>query len=276
MAPHFLYFLLFMLPLYSCDQGSVSTFINPQGTTIESRFLLPEGFTRKPAEPGSWKEYLRKRPLKQHGSKVKYHTGEIKDKIAVYDAVIDMPIGKRDLHQCADAVMHLKADYHWRKKEYDKIHFNFLNGFRADYTKWMNGYRIKVNGNSTSWYKADAASESYHVFWKYLEIVFAYANTYSLEQELMEVSIDRMKIGDVFMRGGNPGHVVIVVDMAENKTTGEKLFLLAQSYMPAQEIQILKNPNNRSLSPWYSANMQGDFRTPEWNFHTDDLMRFPE
>lgn len=34
-------------------------------------------------------------------------------------------------------------------------------------------------------------------------------------------SLDKMKIGDVFIKGGSPGHAVIIVDMAENDK-GEK------------------------------------------------------
>ena len=45
--------------------------------------------------------------------------------------------------------------------------------------------------------------------------------------------LSEMQIGDVFIRGGSPGHCVIVVDMAVHQETGEKLFMLAQSYMPA-------------------------------------------
>ena len=42
-----------------------------------------------------------------------------------------------------------------------------------------------------------------------------------------------------------PGHVVLIVDMAENDK-GEKIFMLAQSYMPAQQTQILINPSDRT------------------------------
>ena len=82
-----------------------------------------------------------------------------------------------------------------------------------------------------------------------------------------------MQIGDVFIKGGSPGHAVIVVDMAKS-STGETLFLLAQSYMPAQEIQILVNPVNDDLSPWYSTKYLDYLQTPEWGFEIDELMRF--
>ena len=55
-------------------------------------------------------------------------------------------------------------------------------------------------------------------------MVFAYAGTASLAKELNPTAVQEMKIGDVFIVGGSPGHCVIVVDMAENRSTGEKSF----------------------------------------------------
>ncbi|RLD54687.1 MAG: hypothetical protein DRJ01_17695, partial [Bacteroidetes bacterium] len=86
--------------------------------------------------------------------------------------------------------------------------------------------------------------------------------------------LENMEIGDIFIKGGFPGHGIIVVDMCFNKETGEKLFLLAQSYMPAQEIQILQNPNNKQISPWYNLNFERRLYTPEWTFKKTDLKRF--
>ena len=90
-----------------------------------------------------------------------------------------MEIGKRDLQQCADAVIRLQAEYLYKHKAYDRIHFNFTNGFRADYTKWAEGYRISVKGNQVSWYKSKEKDYSYKTFRAYLDVVFAYAGTLS-------------------------------------------------------------------------------------------------
>jgi len=62
--------------------------------------------------------------------------------------------------------------------------------------------------------------------------------------------------------------------MAIHPKTNKKLFLLAQSYMPAQELQVLKNPNNGKLSPWYELNSKITLETPEWSFTTSELKRF--
>lgn len=250
-------------------------FINQEGKTLKERIKVPDGFIRVEVENESFAHFLRYLPLKQHGSKVRYYDGRIKER-DVYEAVVDIDVGKRDLQQCADAVMRLRAEYLYNRKEYDKIHFNFTNGFKAEYTKWIQGYRITVEGNKANWVKTTGYSDDYQSFRKYLDIVFTYAGTLSLSMELVPVKISEMKIGDLFIRGGSPGHCVIVVDIAKDIKTAEKIFLLAQSYMPAQDIHILKNPVNNDLSPWYSIDFEDELQTPEWTFKKDELKRFKD
>ena len=80
-----------------------------------------------------------------------------------------------------------------------------------------------------------------------MTLVFSYAGTLSLEKELKPVAnADDLKAGDVFIRGGSPGHCFIILDVAEN-AAHKKVFLLAQSFMPAQNIQVLQND-----SPWFT------------------------
>jgi hypothetical protein len=251
--------------------------INPSGSTIEKRILSPPDFTRIMGNDDSFAKYLRSLPLKPHGSEVLLYDGSIKTNYNTYDAVIDMEIGNKDLHQCADAVMRLRAEYLWNHKRYNDIHFNFTNGFRVDYSKWMEGKRMVVKGNKTYWADSVAPSNTYQDFWEYMELIFNYAGTLSLSKELIPVDIRDMKIGDVFIWGGSPGHAILVIDIAENSDTKEKTFLLAQSYMPAQETQILQNPNNSKLSPWYSVTeISEELHTPEWTFSINDLKRFKE
>jgi hypothetical protein len=63
--------------------------------------------------------------------------------------------------------------------------------------------------------------------------------------------------------------------MVRHVETGEKLFLLAQSYMPAQELQILANPLENGVGSWYSEDFGDQLITPEWVFTQKQLMRFP-
>ncbi len=265
-----------LILLLSCIPSTQSNLINPEGKTISTRFNTPEGFVRENYDTNSFEYYLRTLPLKKHLSKVMLYNGSQKINQSAHEAVVDMKIGNKNLHQCADAVMRLRADFLYHQKIYNNIHFNFTNGFECRYDKWAEGYRVAVKGNQTSWIKQKNRDNSYPTFWAYLEQVFTYAGTLSLSKELKSVSISNMQPGDVFIKGGSPGHAVIVVDMATDAKTGKKMFMLAQSYMPAQEIQVLKNPNNSLLSPWYSLDFGDNLETPEWDFTSKELKRFQD
>jgi len=68
---------------------------------------------------------------------------------------------------------------------------------------------------------------------------------------------------------------MLVVDVAED-VQGHRAFLLAQSYMPAQDIHIVKNPND-DLNPWYLADSTlGEIQTPEYLFKTNELRKWPK
>ena len=104
-----------------------------------------------------------------------------------------------------------------------------------------------------------------------------YAGTASLDKELVEVPIDSIQPGDVFIQGGHPGHAITVVDVCVNPETKEKCFMVAQSFMPAQSVHVLQNFNNEGISPWYKVSeCQQEVLTPEWSFYATDLMRFVE
>ncbi|MEM9836565.1 MAG: DUF4846 domain-containing protein [Bacteroidota bacterium] len=256
-------------PLVSVEASAIE-----EPPTIVQEITTPNGFVREGSTTG-FGTYLRQLPLKSPGSLVEYYNGDTKPNYGVYEYVVDLEIGPRDLHQCADAVMRVRAEYLWQSKQYDKIHFNFTNGFRVDYAKWMAGQRVIIEGNKTYWRKRTSPANTYASFWKYLELIFAYAGTASLEKELVAKPITEAQIGDVLIKGGFPGHAVIIVDKAVHPDTKEPIYLLAQSYMPAQQIQILQNPNDEDFSPWFSLK-EGAINTPEWRFDSGQLKAFVE
>jgi hypothetical protein len=49
---------------------------------------------------------------------------------------------------------------------------------------------------------------------------------------------------------------------------------MAQSYMPAQNIHVLKNLNAGDLSPWYKLKENETLKTPEWQFASGSLYTF--
>lgn len=204
------------------------------------------------------------------------YNGEEKAKQNVHAAVLKIDVGDKDLQQCADAVMRLWAEYLYQAGDFDKISFNFTNGFPASFAKWSSGNKITVRGNDVSWQPSTGSNNSYNSFRQYLDMVFMYAGTLSLSRQMEKISFADMQPGDVLIQGGSPGHAVMVMDIAQN-AKGEKMFLLAQSYMPAQEIHVLVNPENELISPWYStAEIRSVIHTPEWEFTVEDLKKFAE
>jgi Domain of unknown function (4846) len=248
------------LLLYATILPIVFHFFNDKPLVInkelQQRLLLqdippPPGFTRTSVLKGSFAAWLRQVNLKKSNT-VYLFNGLPKPNQQVQFAVLDIPVGNKDLQQCADAVMRLRAEYLYSAGRYDEIVF-YDNLNRA--------------------YRYEAAKDSSR-FESYLEKVYAWCGTLSLDKQLKTISnYADVRPGDVFIHGGSPGHAVIVMDVANN-VYGEQVFMLAQSYMPAQDIHILKNPANEKQSPWYGLPANGPLQTPEWIFKHGERKRW--
>ncbi len=243
---------------------------NTEGNTVATRFSVPNGYTRKSYAAGTFGNYLQQLPLKPAGTLTKRYNGETKpNKVAA--AVIEISVGNSDLQQCADAIMRLRAEWLFSEKRFDDIAFNLTNGFNMKYSEWKQGKRL--NAACNGWTTGGTASETHDDFMKYMKTIFTYAGTLSLSKELQTKNIAILEAGDVFIKGGSPGHAVIVVDVAQGSEG--KVFLLAQSFMPAQDIEILKNLNNAGMSPWFKASEMGILDTPEYDFDWTQLKTWP-
>ncbi len=244
------------------------------GGTLAERIAPPAGFRRVPAPAGSFAAWLRGLPLHPGRPPVHLFDGRLKGNQAAHHAVVRLDVGARDLQQCADAVMRLRAEFLRDRGCDEDVAFRFTSGDRAAWTDWRRGLRPRIAGNRVTWRAAAAADGSYASFRRYLETVFTYAGSASLAGELTRVDDPaRLAAGDVFIQGGFPGHAVLVADVVEDGR-GRRAFLLLQSYMPAQEVHVLRNPADPA-SPWYLARSRGALETPEWRFRFEDLKRFP-
>ncbi len=220
---------------------------------------LPPGYHRIEVDSGSFGYWLRHLPLKTENNEVRQYNGELKYNQNLHFAVLKFDVGTRDLQQCADAVMRLRGEYLYSQKKYSDIHFNFLSDGKPRY------FKNYAKGNY-----------SHKKFRNYMDYIFSYANTASLKKELIPIENPQKNIkpGDVFIQSGHPyGHAVTVVDVAKNDT-GDIIFMVCQSYMPAEEINIVKNLNNSTISPWYNFTDTDHLIIPEWEFHYSDLKRF--
>ena len=265
---------LFTLWMYSQQQPTPPKQQSSQiNTSIIEEIPLPEGYERIPLPPGSFGAYLRTIPLKKDNTVYLYNGAKKANQTAQY-RVLDIPVGKRNLQQCADAIMRLYAEYQYAGGHYKAITFNATDGSPMDYSSWMNGYRFSEKNNRLQKQKLAVPCKGRQCFEQYLETVFTYAGTLSLSQSL--TTTNQVAPGNVFIKGGSPGHAVIIVDVARHKTTGTTIFLLAQSYMPAQDIHVLQNPSSPGrLNPWYKTDLSHELVTPEWIFKKGALKQFP-
>ncbi len=280
---YFYLIVIFLLSISCKDRSSYSAekIENPSAAvtdipqkedqTVIERFNTPVGFERQEFEKVAFPHYLRQLKLKATGSEILLHNGQPRYDQQSHIAVINQNIGNKNLHQCADAVIKQKADYHFTRKEYDKISFHLTNGMKVPFSKWSEGYRIKVEGNKTTWVKTAEPSISERIYQEYLELIFMYAGTASLENNSKRRHISNVEPGDFLIEGGFPGHAILILDKAINENTGEVIVLLAQSYMPAQDLHIVKNPNDDDLSPWYHINTVDLINTPDWKFDATQL-----
>jgi hypothetical protein len=212
---------------------------------------LPEGFERTAAHESSFAFFLRHTPLKKDKT-VYLFNGMPKRNQQAQFAVLNISVGERDLQQCADAVMRLRAEYFFSRNEHASIVF---------YDNKRTAYRFSGAGSKDK-------------FERYLNRVFGMCGSASLAKQLNGIGdFSSIQAGDVLIRGGFPGHAALVMDVAINKT-GKRIYLLAQSYMPAQDIHVLKNPAHNILSPWYEVTDAEEIITPEYVFKRTELKRW--
>ncbi len=248
----------------------------PEGRTgepLQIRIPPPPGYERIAEEEGSFGEWLRNLPLRPGRPGVRLYNRALKGNQSAHHAVLAIDVGPRDLQQCADAIIRLRAEYLRSRQRDDEIAFHFTSGELAEWRRWKEGERPVVRDSQVSWSHLASHDASYASFRDYLDAVFTYAGSASLSMELQQVEDpSAVEIGDVFIEGGFPGHAVLVVDVVADSRGGRR-FLIAQSYTPAQDIHILKNPGS-PLSPWYEARAKGELITPEWISRYETLRRF--
>ena len=246
---------------------------------VAARFPVPAGCRRVPVAAGSWGEWLRWLPLRPVGTPARLYNGQLKDPQEVVAAVVDIDPGTQDLQQCADAIIRLRAEYLF-SHDPNQVHFHLTTGYDFWFSDFAAGRSFKVSGEKILPAARPAEAPTHAALTRYLIPTFGYAGTLSLSRELRPVPLAAVQPGDVLIHGGAPDHAVLVVDVAEHPATHQKYLLLAQSYMPAQNIHVLKNiyaeaPPLRD-GAWFAvpAPTETRFGTPEWTFRREELGRF--
>ena len=232
---------------------------NPRNAQTIGELPLPTGYERVDAPKGSYTAWLRSLPLKKRGTKVYLFKNHRKANFQwLSAAVVDMPLLSND-EQCADVCMRMRAEYLYSTGQYAKISFTTLNGEKLTYS----------GGNNRK------------AFEKYMRNVYGRCNTTSLHRSLKTRRLADLQPGDIFvyphrnLAGKDRlGHAVIVADMAVNKRTGKKIFLLIEGNTPARDIHVLRNLNP-FRNPWhYLSEDASTLQLNVFRFKSTDLKHF--
>ena len=274
-----LFFTLVFIAI-SCADTTGTFEINPQNELVENSpneiwgISLPQGFKYADDGDSAYSRWLLNLKLKKSKS-VYLYNGILKGNQSVQYGVLDIDIGKKDLIQCADAAMKLRADFLFENNRYSEIKFIATSGDEISFEKWLNGVRWKEQRNRLVSYNINKnISNAKNEYNSFMELAFSYCGTYSLSKQLKQVNeINSIQPGDIFIQGGFPGHAVTVMAVAKNNAS-KKIFLLSQGYMPAQDIHILKNYSDPDLSPWYNVSGIYPLYTPQWQFESGTLKRW--
>ena len=197
---------------------------------------VPTGFTAVECPPESYRHWITRRPLK-NGLEILDCTGRKvpPGAYSVY-AVLDLPLlFSGDLEQCADYAMRLWAEYHKDRNKLDKLYLFDYNGRRQQFSTSRLSYR------------------------KFLHRAFANSNSYSLKQGCAKVDTGGIVPGDMVVQNerGGVGHVSVVLNACRD-SSGQKLYLIGFSYMPAQEFHIEKALEGYGTAGWFT--LDGYFR----------------
>lgn len=252
---------------------STSNLVNQESTSIKLRVTVPEGYTRVTYPDHSFAEYLRNYKLKPYGSKIINYDNTEYFWQHGHIGVLEVPVPANGLQQCADALIRIRSEYLWNSNRKDEIGFNFTSGDYCSWNAYAEGYRPQINGNKVNFMKTAGRNDSKENFYKYLNLIYTYSGTLSLFNELDPVDASDLKIGDMLIKGGSPGHIVMICDEVINDK-GEKLFLLFQGNTPAQSVHLVKNLKDTTISPWYELQNDAVIPVSNYTFNSSKFVRF--
>ena len=216
---------------------------------LYDRIREPVGFTRVKLAPGGFGDWLRYLPVAPEGTPVTTAKRQVvlpPDDPALAAAIALQPSGQR-LLTAANMVIRLRGEYCWAAGVADRIGFHFTSGHFFDWRSWADGVRAEVKGRNVTLNRTTLVDESRSNFCCYLETIFRYATVYSLYKDTQPAGDSAIEAGDVLIKLGQPGHAVMVLDVATDDA-GHVIALLGQGGTPAQTFHVVRCSAG---SPWF-------------------------
>ncbi|MCL1652263.1 DUF4846 domain-containing protein [Elizabethkingia miricola] len=246
-------------------------YVDEKSNILKGRLLVPKGFAREITNENTWEHFIQNQALEKFGSPILKHDGtKILDQ-KHHVGTLTYDVGEKDLQQCADALIRLRAEYLFGQKRYNEIGFNFTSGDHFTWKSYAEGERPLINGNNVKFIKRapENALGSYSDFRQYLDIIYNYAGTISLSKELKDSKGNmELNIGDLIITPGSPGHTVMIADKISDGKN--KKYALIEGFTPAQTIHILSVNGN----PWFSIKPGAIIETPRYTFQNAVIKRF--
>lgn len=275
--PLFLIFLFSFFSYLSAQVTEVTKELNVDysKSTIRTRFQPPKGYTWVKEDPKSFGDFLVNFPLHPPDFPVRDYRQIPIARQYNHAAILKIDVGEKDLQQCADAWMRMYAEFLWGSNRSQEVAFQFTSGQLMTWNDYKKGIRTTEVGPRVKFHHSAKYDDSYQNFRKYLNLVFNYAGTISLDRESVPIlKNDDIQTGDFLITPGSPGHSVFIVGTAKN-AAGKKVYLLAESFMPAQDVHIIINPKNLRISPWYELDINAPQTvTARYIFKSGSVKRF--
>lgn len=248
---------------------------NAQKSTVITRISPPKGYKWEKYAVESFENFLANFPLKPANLPVRDYKNMPLQKQYHHAAILDIDVGDKDLQQCADAWMRLYSEYLWMQGRSSEVEFEFTSRQKISWNDFKKGMRTTETGSRVKFHKSASFDDSYENFREYMNLIFKYSGTISLDRESVPVAKNEdLRVGDFIIRPGSPGHLVFIVGSATDGF-GKRIFLLAEGYMPAQDIHVLKNPMNSRISPWYELDINAPkLMTAKYLFEPVPIKRF--
>ena len=252
------------LCFFSCSQVPETNIINDKRVAAEVPLITPI----KQQDEKSWPYFLQHLPIID-GLVLDYKGNPIPNQ-QKHTAIINYDVGTKDLQQCADAIMRLRAEYLFQQQRYHEIGFHFVNGTFYTWDEYCKGKKVVSAGNGIKFVNGSPSPYSHESLRKYLDIVYNYASTISLTKELKKAN--DFATGTIVIYPGSPGHCFIIIDEAID-ADDKKVFKLAEGYTPAQSIYVLSNLTEPEINPWYHL-QKGVITTSSCRFIDYELRSF--
>jgi hypothetical protein len=229
---------------------------------LSARFAAPEGYARVPLPAGSFGAWLRDLPIRVDRETVRAFDGRTLERPAA--AIVALDVSPRDLQQCADTALRLHAEWLWAHGRATAAAYHFTSGDRSAYADWLKGERFERNGVGVRRVAGAPRPAGRATYRAWLERVFGYAGSRSLARDTTAVGLEApLTPGDLFVAPGSPGHVVVLLDVAESPA-GRRVALVGQGFMPAEDLHVLRAPNAMD-GVWFPLpDAGGTLDTPSW------------